>query len=190
MFDDFVPFNDKQLAFIAEFGETIEFAMLEGQFLTTWRVLEKLENYEPFQKVFRRWSAWFYLKQYFDERSGIDLTRYNHINLQLQEIFQLRPIDPMSWDIVEPQAEDVFNSLQLTFLNRYSEAIVIGATASKFFHGGITSAIVDDWDVYRVLFYFFGGWDNVLDYFEDTSIYDRELRRELEQQLRKLSSWL
>lgn len=189
MSDHFRPFNEKQLQFLKDFQETIEFGMLEGQFLKTWHVINKLKDYQPYRELFSRYDIWYYLNRYFDECSTIDLRHYHLTNQQLREIFQIEAIDPETWDIKEPQDQDVFNQLQLTFLNRYRDAIIVGSTANKFWGNWRIIDILLEWDAYKVLMYRYRGWDDVLDYFEDSSVYNREFRRNLENQLRALSSW-
>ncbi|GEM_PF-3323763 len=191
MSDYYISFKENQLKFLSGFSEAVEFSMLEGQYLGTWHVIRAFENYQPFKEQFStRWSIWDYLERYFDERLGIDLTRYHHINQQLREIYQLDTIDPATWKVIEPQDDDVFNSLQLTFLNRYWMAMDIGMTTATLWGNWWIIDTILEWDAYKVLFYRFHGWDDVYDYCEDSSVYDWNYHKTLRKQLQKLSSWL
>lgn len=84
--------------------------------------------------------------------------------------------------------DDVFTVEQLEFLKNHHEAIVVGMIVMKFVGNRRIIENLLQSEAYQTLFSDFD-WDSVLDYYEETSVYDRTLYKKLHEQFNHFDGW-
>ncbi len=78
-----------------------------------------------------------------------------------------------------------FNNEQLEFLKQYHETIEVGMTIANFLNNWTIIDKFIELETYQTMFGEYL-WDDVYDYYEDSSVYDGSLKEQLLQQLRSI----